>query len=51
VVQLKHPITIPSYQTVYARQGLFDPGINIQYGKSGQLLLGQQFKKRHIWTT
>ncbi len=40
VVLLKHPVYIPANQTVHAQRVIYDPGIRIQYGNSGRLLLG-----------
>lgn len=41
VVQLKHAVFIPASQTVRAQRVVYDPGIKIQYGMNGRLLLAQ----------
>jgi acid phosphatase type 7 len=41
VVLLKHPVYIPSYQTVQAHRVIYEPGIKIQFGPTGRLVLGQ----------
>lgn len=41
VVHLKHPVYIPPYQTARAQRVIYDPGIKLQYGNNGRLVLGE----------